>query len=264
MNSKDDRIHQLHPRSESDAFGVPAEQLERIIARASVLQHAAGDSDQRRLSETEIIGIGEEVGLSPDHVRRALAEYRADSLSPPAPEDHPLLNRLSGPAFARARRVVPGTAEQVGARIDRMMREQERLRPVRQRGSFSVWEPDSSLGSKITRALDLEGRGYELSQLESLDIAVAPADEHSSLVTLSADLRKARNDQLQGWGMWAPFVLLILTLTGVLSPWLSIPALLAGVVAVPLGIRWWLEGRRRRTVLLLEGVLDQVEMRARR
>lgn len=264
MNSKDDRIHQLHSRPEANAFGVPAEQLERIIARASVLQHAAGDSEQRRLSEDEILGIGEEVGLSPEHVRRALAEFRADSLAPPAPEDHALLSRLSGPAFARARRVVAGTADQVSTQVERMMREQERMRPVRQRGSFSVWEPDSSLGSKITRALDLEGRGYELSQLESLDIAVAPADEHSSLVTLSADLRKARNDQLQGWGLWAPFVLLILTFAGVLSPWLSIPVLLAGLVAVPIAVRWWLEGRRRRTVLLLEGLLDQVEMRARR
>jgi hypothetical protein len=265
MNSeRDRRVHELPPRSRSEAFDIPADQLERIIARASVLQHAAGEGEQRRLNEGEILSIGQEVGLSSEHVRRALSEYRAEALSPPEPDDNPVLKRLVGPAFARVRRVVPGSADRLSREIDRMMREQERLRPVRQRGNFSVWEPDQSLGSKITRALDFEGRGYELSELKSLEIAVAAADEESSLVTLSTDLSKGRNEQLQGWGLWAPFVVLILTLTGVLSPWLGVPVLLAGIIAVPAGVRWWLDNRRRRTMLLLEGVLDQVEMRARR
>lgn len=265
MNTdQDSRVHNLPPRDRGEAFGIPADQLERIIARASVFQHAAGDGEQRNLSEAEILGIGQEVGLSAEHVRRALSEYRADALSPPEPSDHPMLKRLVGPAYARVRRVLSGSPDRVSREVDRLMREQERLRPVRQRGNFSVWEPDQSIGSKITRALDFEGRGYELSELQSLEIAVAAADEHSSLVTLSTDLSKARDDQLKGWGLWAPFVVMVLTLAGVLSPWLGVPVLLAGIVAVPAGVRWWLDNRRRRNVLLLEGVLDQVEMRSRR
>ncbi len=249
--------------AEPPSFGVPVERLEKLIARASVLQHAAGDGEQRQLSEEEVLAIGQEVGLSAEHVRRALAEYRAETLSPPAPEDHPLIERLVGPAYARARRVVPGGADAVHRQLERLLTEQERLRPRRQRGTASVWEPDQSLGSKITRALDFEGRGYELSQLESLEIAVANADGHSSLVTLTADLREARKEQMHGWGIAAPIVLIVLTVTGVLSAWLSVPLLLASLVAIPMAVRWTLDSRRRRNALLLEGVLDQLELRTR-
>jgi hypothetical protein len=263
-----DPADNVHPwpgeRAEDrSAFAVPVDRLEQLIARASVLQHADGHGDQRLLSEQEVLAIGQEVGLSAEHVKRALAEYRADALSPPAPEDHPLVERVIGPAFARARRVVPGSADAVHRQLERMLTEQERLRPRRQRGTASVWEPNQSLGSRITRALDLEGRGYELSQLESLDISVAAADTGSSLVTLTADMREARKDQLQGWGIAPPIVLIVLAATGVVSPWLAGPLLIAGLLAIPMGVRWNLDSRRRRNALLLEGVLDQLELRTR-
>ncbi len=248
---------------ERSAFAVPVDRLEQLIARASVLQHADGDGDQRLLSEQEVVAIGQEVGLSSEHVKRALAEYRADALAPPAPEDHPLVERVVGPAYARARRVVPGSADVVHRQLERLLVEQERLRPRRQRGTASVWEPNQSLGSRITRALDLEGRGYELSQLESLGISVAGADASSSLVTLTADMREARKEQLQGWGIAPPLTLIVLAATGVISAWLAGPLLIASLFAIPMGVRWSLDSRRRRNALLLEGVLDQLELRTR-
>ncbi|HMA99124.1 MAG TPA: hypothetical protein VKO38_06710, partial [Wenzhouxiangella sp.] len=251
-----DSAANVHPwpseRAEDrSAFAVPVDRLEQLIARASVLQHAQGTGDRRLLSEQEVLAIGQEVGLSAEHVRRALAEFRADALSPPAPADHPLVERVVGPAYARARRVVPGGADVVHRQLERMLTEQERLRPRRQRGTSSVWEPNQSLGSRITRALDLEGRGYELSQLESLDISVAAADTGSSLVTLTADMREARKEKLQGWGIAPPIVLIVLAATGTISPWLAAPLLIAGLFLIPMGVRWNLDSRRRRNVLLL-------------
>ena len=108
-------------------------------------QHAAGDGEQRRLSEEEIITIGQEVGLEPEHVRRALAEYRADSLVPPAPSEHPLVTRLLGPGYARARRVMRGNASDIHRDFERHLRIDERMRPVRLRSTESVWEPDNQL-----------------------------------------------------------------------------------------------------------------------
>ncbi len=247
----------------SSPFAIPADQLEKLIARASVLEHAEGSSDKRLLSEEEVIAIGHEVGLSAQYVKRALAEYRAESLSPAAPEDHPVIERIVGPAYARARRVVPGQAETVHRILERLLTEQESLRARRQRGTSSVWEPDQSLGSKITRKLDFEGRGYELSQLESLEISVAAADNGSSLVTLTADMRNARKDKLTSWASAPAIVLVILTWTGVISPWLGVPLLLASLLIIPIGVRWALDSMRRRTVLLLEGVIDQLELRTR-
>ncbi|MFU8831866.1 MAG: hypothetical protein ACNA7J_06875 [Wenzhouxiangella sp.] len=264
QGNNDERVHHLPPQGQrpgTDAFDVPAEQLERIIARASVLQHAAGDSEQRQLSEQEIIGIGQEVGLAPEHVRRALSEYRADALMPPPPEEHPLLTRLLGHGHARVRRVVRGDAPAVHAEFEHHLRRDERMRPVRLRGNESVWEPDGSWASKLTRALDLEGRGYELAQLKSVNIVTAPASEQETLVTLTADLGEERRELLHGWGIATPIVLVVLTVTGVLSWWLTVLAAIVAAIVFPVWMRRALDGKRRRAALLMEGLLDQLELR---
>ncbi|MCA1778846.1 MAG: hypothetical protein LC637_05560 [Xanthomonadaceae bacterium] len=144
-------VHTLHQSKPGAPFDVPVDQLERIIARASVLQHAAGDVDGRTLSEPEILAIGQEVRLDPEYVRQALAEYRADSLLPPAPAEHPLLARVLGPAHARIRRVMRGQPSEIHRDFERRLRSDERMRPVRLRASESVWEPDTSWTSKIHR-----------------------------------------------------------------------------------------------------------------
>ncbi len=262
-----ENIHHLHGKPGEQAFAVPAEQLERIIARASVFQHAAGDGEQRRLSEEEIITIGQEVGLEPEYVRRALAEYRADSLVPPAPPEHPLVTRLLGPGYARARRVMRGNAAEIHRDFERHLRIDERMRPVRLRSTESLWEPDTSWTSKLSRAFDFEGRGYELSQLKSVSIVTAPASDQETLVTLTADLADERKQQLSGWfiGMFflTGFVLMPYFLS---KAWLWL--LFGPVLIIGIGIAGWsihnsLKGKRQRAALLLEGLLDQLEIRRR-
>lgn len=265
-------VHSLHEsnRHESnpgDSFDLPADQLERIIARASVLQHAAGDVEGRRLSEEEIVAIGQEVRLDPDYVRQALAEYRTDSLVPPAPAEHPLLARIFGPAHARARRVMRGQPGEIHRDFERRLRPEERMRPVRLRGSESVWEPDSGLTSKITRALDFEGRGFELAQLQSVSIATAPASTDETMVTLTADLGEARKEQITGWGMGLLFVTIFLLAPFIFDgPWrwlLLGPAVLGGIAIATASIHVSMNNKRRRAALLLEGLLDQLEMARR-
>ncbi len=264
MTQHNENIHPLHGQQEDQPFAVPAEQLERIIARASVFQHAAGDGEQRRLSEEEVVSIGQEVGLEPEYVRRALAEYRADSLVPPAPSEHPLVTRLLGPGYARARRVMRGNAADIHRRFERHLKLDERMRPVRLRSTESVWEPDTSWTSKLTRALDFEGRGYELSQLKSISIVTAPASDQESLVTLTADLAEERKEQLSGWFIGLVFVTAFVLLPFFLSKawlWLLLgPALVAGIGMAIWSIHTSLKRKRKRAALLLEGLLDQLEI----
>ncbi|TVQ40668.1 MAG: hypothetical protein EA370_03380 [Wenzhouxiangella sp.] len=264
-NKQHDKIRSIREAEPGDAFAVPAEHLERVIARASILQHAAGEGEQRQLSENEILAIGREVGLEPEHVRRALAEFRAESLSPPMPEDHPQLTRFFGSPHARVRRVMRGDPQDIHRAFERHLRAEERMRAVRLRGTSSVWEPDSSWMSKLTRALDLEGRGFELTQLKSFSIVTAPASPDESLVTLTADLGEARSEQIQGWGfglLAALVAVFVLPITGAVSGWvwLLIPTLAAGgTVAGIFAIQRAMESRRRRAALLLEGLMDQLE-----
>lgn len=270
-SSQQDKIHPFRQPDAAEHFAIPAEQLERVIARASILQHADGDGEQRNLTEAEIIAIGREVGLAPEYVRRALAEYRAEALAPPSPEDHPWLERLFGPAYARVRRVMPGDPQDIHRAFERRLRGEESMRAIRLRGTASVWEPDSSWMSKLTRALDLEGRGFELSQLKSLSIVTAPASPHESLVTLTADLSETRSEHLQGWGWGAGFVLfglfaLAWAEIGIASAWfwsLTLPLAAGAVAAAAFAIQQAMSSRRRRAALLLEGLLDQLEFRHR-
>ncbi|MEE4330764.1 MAG: hypothetical protein V2J10_07850 [Wenzhouxiangella sp.] len=259
---REDNVYSFHEEAESRAFEIPAEELERIIARASVIENAAGDGERRHLSEGEIISIGREVGLSAEAVRRALAEYRADTLSPPSPEPHPLLGQLFGPSFARARRVVRGNARALHRQFERRLRGEEQMRPVRMRGTESVWEPDSSWISKLTRAFNVEGRSYELAQLKSISIVTAPASTREALVTLTADLSQERKETITGWafGLLSLFVAILVPIFLLkLGAWLLLPAIVGSAALAGWLIKSSLEGKRRRVALLLEGLLDQLE-----
>ncbi len=267
--SPQDNIRSIHQPETPDHFAIPAEQLERVIARASILQNTHGDGEQKQLTEAEIIGIGKEVGLAPEFVRRALAEYRAEALAPPTPDGHPWMERLFGIAHTRVRRVMRGDPQELHRAFERRLRGDESMRAIRLQGTASVWEPDSSWLSKITRALDLEGRGFELTQLKSLSIVTAPASPSESLVTLTADLTESRGEQLQNWG-WGLgitlFILIFLTAFELASvwSWLLIPILGAGAVFMAaFFIQRSMESRRRRAALLLEGLLDQLEFSRR-
>ncbi len=47
--------------------------LERVLARASELQAGVGDATES-MTEDQLVELGKEVGLSPEHVRQAIAE----------------------------------------------------------------------------------------------------------------------------------------------------------------------------------------------
>jgi hypothetical protein len=265
MSPHEDKVHKLHPESSREPFDIPAEQLERIIARASVLQNALGDGEGRRLSEEEIIAIGREVGLDADHVRRALAEYRADALVPPEPEEHPWVTRLLGPGHARARRVIPGDPADIHRRFEHHMVSRERMRAVRLRGTESVWEPDTSWSGKLGRALDFNGQGHEVSKLQSVSIVTAPASSTEAMVTLTADVREERKEQLMGWGIGLVMVaVFVLVPFFTKTPWLWLllgPVLAVAGAGAVWAVRSAIDAKRQRVALLLEGLLDQLEFR---
>src|ERR1051325_2184904 len=97
--------------------------LERVLARAAELQGAVGDaSDAEQFTEEQLIELGKEVGLSPQHLRQALAEERTGSIV--RTEER---QGLFGPTAARAARTVPGRASDVLAAIDVWMQRQELL-----------------------------------------------------------------------------------------------------------------------------------------
>ncbi len=254
----------------ADGPPVPSSELERVIRRAVELQHGTdgetdGGSDAPdSLTESEVLRVGREVGLEPRHVRRALAEVRAESLLPDPPEDAGVPRRLWGGAFARASRAVPGEPEEVQDRLESHFRERESLQSIRARPGRSLWEPAGGLVSKMQRTLDVGGRGYELAETRRVELSVTGLESGWSLVTLTADLRNVRAEQAAGWTAGAAVLgfpaLVVATVAVGLPVEIAAPVVAGGAGgASVLGARRTTGKRRRRVELVLEGLLDRLE-----
>src|SRR6185503_98853 len=103
----------------ADESGLPARRqpldraaMERVLARAAELQTADADPADAALNEDQLIEVAREVGLSPEHLKQALAEERSRAQVPDDQGNCRSDARASGPVAA-ARRVDAGQASLV-------------------------------------------------------------------------------------------------------------------------------------------------------
>lgn len=165
--------------------------LERVLARASQLQGATSDDPQHEsLTEGQVLDLAKEVGLSPQHVRQALAEERA-RLTPDEPETG-LAPRLFGPSRVSTQRVVRGTPARVLDVLDRWMQRDQWLRVIRQRSDMIVWEPRRGFFSNIRRTF---GSGdYALFRANDIAATAVEVEGGQCLVRLEANFSSLRQD----------------------------------------------------------------------
>lgn len=171
------------------------EQFEQVIRRAAELQARGLESpDAEAMSEAEVMRIGREIGISPVHVRRALAETGSgEAVAPPG-----LGERLFGAAWVSASRAVPGDPESVRAALDEYMVGRERLAPVRRFTDRTVYE--KARGLDLFRALTAAqdaltssrqptvGAGFRLRKASAVEVVFRPLEEGYTYLTLAADL----------------------------------------------------------------------------
>src|SRR5829696_1240790 len=135
--------------------------LERVLARAAELQSSPNDTGEE-FTEEQLLELGREVGLSPQHLRQALAEERTRSIVPD--DEAGFAAALFGPSRVRAARTVPGRSADVLAAIDVWMQRQELLIVKRHHSDRIVWEPRRDFLGGVRRVLKLGGRDYALAQ----------------------------------------------------------------------------------------------------
>ncbi|NUQ21610.1 MAG: hypothetical protein HOQ09_11690, partial [Gemmatimonadaceae bacterium] len=121
--------------------------LERILRRAGELQASAADPLEE-MTEEQLIALGQEVGISPQHLKQAIAEERT---RPALPEEASLAGRWVGPRTITARRVVRGTRDQLLARLDDWMRREECLQVKRRYVDRILWEPRRDFLGNVKR-----------------------------------------------------------------------------------------------------------------
>jgi hypothetical protein len=232
--------------------------LERVLARAAELQAESGEPAEA-LSEQQILELGTEVGLAPQHLRQALAEERT-RVGEPTPGSG-VLSRLIGAAAVSSTRSVRGSAASTLVQLDDWMQREESLRVKRHFPDRIVWEARQGFFDTVRRGLNVGGRGYILSRAHEVSATVVPVDGERVLVRLDADFGSHRSAvagqgaTLVGLGALSSGAAVLL---GVLLPVAVVPAVAAGAIG-------YYQARSRharalaRAQLALEQVLDRLE-----
>ncbi len=164
--------------------------LERVLARAAELQGAGALPDSSDLiSESQLLDIGNEVGLSPATINQALAEERTRIN---VPEERGLVAQIAGAGFATATRTVPGSPRDALAAIDSWMQREECLQVQRRFSDRITWEPQRGLFGKLRRTVNLSGHAYYLVDARQVSATVLPVDSTRVVVRLDADIHQSR------------------------------------------------------------------------
>lgn len=172
-------------------FSTP--QLEAVIRRALELQAGPSAGGTDGVPAADIVRIGQELGLEPAAVRRAMAEVQGRP-----PEERGALDGLVGVATVRASRVVQRAASDVGPQLDRHLRDAELMVAQRRYAGRTRYVQDASIAAGLARFTRGLSRSTQPLKLKQLDAAVSPLDPGSCLVELSVDLATARGGLLAG------------------------------------------------------------------
>ena len=242
--------------------------VERVLARAAELQGGTTGSDSAdMISETQILEIGKEVGLTAEILNQALAEERTGVH---LPEERGVVAQIAGAGFATATRTVAGTQRTALTDVDQWMQRQECLSVQRRFADRITWEPQRGIVGNLRRLMNLGGRAYHLVRAGQISATVLPVDENRVVVRLDADLTASRKTRLELGGLIALTGLLASAGLGFGLTIASVPFLLAAVLgAVPLVIGGFVGYRTiasHRTILssaqlALEQILDRLEHR---
>ncbi|HXT16940.1 MAG TPA: hypothetical protein VN706_14970 [Gemmatimonadaceae bacterium] len=232
--------------------------LERVLARAAELQGTGPDAgDAEEFSEEQLIELGKEVGLSPQHLRQALAEERTGSIAQVGQD----AGGLFGPNGARAARTVPGRSADVLAAIDAWMQRQELLVVKRHHADRIVWEAHRGVFTGVKRALRVGGRDYALAEAHDVSATVIDVDDSRTHVVLDADfqnLRRRSMTQIVGSGVVGVAMTGSALVIGVMAAVAAAPVIVvtgAGIIASRAAHRRVVN----RAQLALEQLLDRLE-----
>jgi hypothetical protein len=162
--------------------------FELVIRRAAELQaRSAEEVGGEGISEAEAFRIGQELGLSPGHLQRALAEVRVSAVEEPG-----ILTRLFGPATVRVARIVRGDASDMGPFLERYLIEREYLAVLRRFPDRTLFTRASGVIAVVGRATTQIFNRTPLLRVNNLECAIHPAEEGYCYVALASSLGTQR------------------------------------------------------------------------
>lgn len=168
--------------------GITRKDLQLVIRRAVELYTSEADADER-LSEEEVLGIADELGLPGRHVRQALYEL-------PTHRDEEAIqswvDRWYGPPHVQGTRVVPGVPDEVLDRLEDYLVTREFLQVLRRQGGKAAFTPAEDAISNVARAVRRPQRQWQIARSRRVLVDVRPMLEKESHVRLDLDLGQHR------------------------------------------------------------------------
>lgn len=249
--------------SEEKGRGLTRYEFDAVIRRAAELASSDSDPGEGGLTEAELFRIAREVGLSERHVRMALSEVRSGRTTGGP------LDRIFGPSFLRAARVVPGTTKELATTLDDFFAGTQLLQPVRRGAQVLQYRPAVDWASQIARAASFTSRKYYVASAKSVEVHLDAVDEASTLVELVVE-PGTRSDSVGGaaFGGGAAAVaagiglgFAVVASGGALA--LAVPLGVAAGGSVGGGITWMVGASHKKKLLEVqaevEGLLDRLE-----
>jgi hypothetical protein len=210
------------------------------------------------LSEDQIIDLGREAGLSPDHLRQAMAEERTRGA---VPEERGVAAAILGPARVQASRLIPGSPREILDAIDGWMLREECLQLKRRVAERIVWEPRRDLFGNLSRAFNLSGRSYALARAAEVSATATAIDAKRSIVALDANLVQHRGQLAAGTAVAttaSATATVIGTVVGIMVPVAVIPIVIVPAASLLMSRRSQ-SNAVSRAQLSLEQLLDHLE-----
>ena len=173
---------------------ITSQELEAVIRRAVELQ--AGPAGEDGISEGEVIRVGQELGLAPELVRRAIADVRGKPVA-----EQGLAAAITGPSMVRAARTIRRPAAALGMFLEQYLVDCEFMVVQRRFPDRTRYTRGSGVAAQVGRASRKMQSKYGTLEPETLDVGVSVIDDDTSLVELSVDLTSSRTVALTGGGV---------------------------------------------------------------
>lgn len=246
-----------------DGRSLTRREFDAVIRRAAELASSDSDGSEGALTEGELFRIAGEVGLSEQHVRRALADVRSGE------EASGVLDRIFGPSAVRASRIVEGSPEALSDELDDFLVASRLLQPVRRGVGILQYRPAVDWASQLARAASFSSRKYYVASAKSVEVRLERVDDGRTLIELLVDPGTRSDDVaaaviMGGMASGAAGGLAGVALAG------TAPLLIAAGAGVLVGGSvWsaitWMTGRVHKKKVVevrseVEGVLDALEL----
>jgi acyl-coenzyme A thioesterase PaaI-like protein len=171
---------------------ITRKEFDEVIRRAAEIAASEPEGGDAALTEEDLFRIAREVGLEERHVRKALVQVKSS-----VPQVRGPISSLYGPRFVMASRVVPGTRESLGARMDEFMVAGNLLESVRRTTAVLQYRPPVDWVSQLARAAASTSRKYHVASAKRIEVRFEPMGDGNVHVEMEVD-PGTRGDYLAG------------------------------------------------------------------